>query len=126
MLLDNKKVILIYGFSEEEENNVRNLFIKSKLPNCRAVTKAMTEMKVKDIIDGMKLEVYAHDVLDEKVILFNNLSDEELDRAIKEVRNNIETQPILAVVTPASNEWTFKELLAHLIEERQWFRKHND
>ena len=30
---------------------------------------------------------------------------------------------VLAVVTPMSRNWSFKYLMNHLLEEREWYRK---
>lgn len=121
-MLDNNKCILIYGFNEEEKAILHNIKKEEALPEYKTVSDTMTLMTLRNIIEGIKLELVSKPLTEEKVIIFNNLSDNELDRAIKSIRSNLQTKPILAVVTPTSIDWTFADLLEHLIEEREFFR----
>lgn len=120
-MLDNNKCILIYGFSGDEKAIIDEIREAEKLPAIKNITPSMSSMTLRNLIEGLKLEVLGKPLPDEKVIVFNNLSDDELDRAIKSIRNNIQVRPILAVVTPTSIDWTFAALLEHLIEEREFF-----
>lgn len=123
MLLSNNKKILIYGFDKDEESLIREIINENALPECSVMDKFMAKMKIRDIIDGLNLQVIHNQLPDEKVMLFNNLSDEEIDRAIKAVRSKLKERPILAVVTPTSMEWTLETLINHLIEEREWYKQ---
>lgn len=122
-MLDNNKCILIFGFDEEESMIINRLKEEQSLPEIRVITNYMTNMTLRNIIEGIKLEVVGRPLPEEKVVIFNNLTDEELERAIKAVRAGMEVKPILAVVTPTSIEWTFADLVEHLIEEREFFRQ---
>jgi hypothetical protein len=59
---------------------------------------------------------------DEKVILFNDMSDEEIQKYIEHLRSSFKPLPILAVITETSEKWTFEYLVEHLIEEREKFK----
>lgn len=120
--MENNKCILIYGFNENEKEILHNIKEKESLPDYKTITDTMTLMTLRSIIDGIKLELVSKPLPEEKVIIFNNLSDNELDNAIKSIRSNLQTKPILAVVTPTSIDWTFADLLEHLVEEREFFR----
>ncbi|WP_125154135.1 DUF3783 domain-containing protein [Clostridium rectalis] len=120
--MENDKVILIYGFNGDEKKILQNLIKQNNLPNYLTIENDMVNMKVKDILNRIKLPILNTDVINEKVILFNNLPDKELDKAITLIKMFIKPMPILAVVTDISIEWIFKDLLKHLIEEREWFR----
>lgn len=120
-MLDNNKCILVYGFNEEEKTLINNIKEAENLPSIRIITASMASMSLRNIIEGIKLEVLSKPLPEEKVMIFNNLSDNELDRAIKAIRSNLQTKPIMAVVTPTSINWTFADLLEHLIEERKFF-----
>lgn len=124
MLLQNNKTILIFGFDAEEKQIMHDLLEKGYLPDYKVVEESMGKMKIKDILEGLKLDVYNCRIKQEKVILFNNLNDEELEKSIKELRNSLKSKPILAVITEISINWTFEDLLEHLMEEREWFKKH--
>ncbi|MDP4091042.1 MAG: DUF3783 domain-containing protein [Bacillota bacterium] len=120
--MDNNKCILTYGFNEEERILVNSIKEEESLPEIRLITPSMTSMTLRNIIEGIKLEILSKPLPEEKVMIFNNLSDNELDRAIKSIRSRMKTRPILAVVTPTSIDWTLADLLEHLIEEREFFR----
>lgn len=121
-MLSNDKVILIFGLGDEEKATLQNTIAQEGFPECKVITREMTSMTIKDIVAGLKFEVYDNTLPMERVVLFNNFTDEELDRGIKAVRASIAPGAIMAVVTPTSIEWTFKYLLEHLIEEREWYK----
>lgn len=123
-MLDNDKLILVYGLDKEETELLSKILKKDLLPSFKVIEKEMSSMKVCDIINGLNFQIYDKYMPDEKVVLFNSLSDEELNSAIDIVRKNIQGT-IMAVITPKSINWTFKYLLEHLIEEREWFRKNS-
>jgi len=115
-MLNNNKCILIYGLSDEELSELNKAGFKVKIIN-----KEMLNMKIKDIIIGLKIETITENSLDEKIILFNNYDDKLLQSAVKKVRSIVKGV-ILAVVTPTSSEWTFEYLSEHLIEERNYIK----
>lgn len=120
-MLENDKLLLVFGFNDEEREKLNSIIHRNSLPQCLEITKDMSPMPIKDIITGLKFQIYNKPVPDEKVILFNNLSDEELDKTIKLLRGGLPFTPIMAVVTTTSMSWTFEYLLEHLMEEREWF-----
>lgn len=123
MALNNDKLILIYGFNQEEIVNIGELILNNNLVKLKVVDKHMGKMKIESIIQGLSLPVAEGNAKNERVILFNNLDDEELEKSIKLFRNNVDKKTIFAVVTPTSIKWTFDELLEHLVEEREWMEK---
>jgi len=115
-MLNNNKCILVYGIDDEELSELIKANFKLKI-----ITKEMLNMKIKDIIIGLKLETITENKLEEKIILFNNYDDKLLQSAVKKVRSIVKGV-ILAAVTPTSSEWTFEYLSEHLIEERNYFK----
>lgn len=116
-MLENQKCILVYGLEDYE---LRELQLSNhKLVN---VTREMAGMKLKDILSGLRFETVDKFLPEEKVVIFNNFSDEEIYQMIKIVRAIVKNV-ILATVTPTSIEWNFNYLLQHLIEEREWYKK---
>lgn len=122
MILSNDKMMLIYGFSDEDKQLMDSIIKNNQLPSYKVIEKSMARMKIRDLINNLKLDTYIDALPDEKVILFNNFTDKELDAAINAIRSNSSIKPILAVVTPTSIDWEFKYLLEHLIEEREWYK----
>lgn len=122
-LLENNKIALIYGLDEEEKQLIYGLLTKNNLPIYKVIDESMGKMKIGDILNGLKLEVYNSHLPKEKVILFNNFDDQELNSMITGIRKGFKIRPIIAVVTETSVSWSFEYLLEHLIEEREWHRK---
>ncbi len=122
ILLNNNKIILLYGF-DKEETNIEEIIKKLDLFDYKIIDESMAKMKVKDILNSIKIQFDNCKLPKERLILFNNFDDEQLNSAISVIRNNIKPMPILAVATENSLEWTFEYLLEHLIEEREWFKK---
>ncbi|KGK89259.1 hypothetical protein DP68_04695 [Clostridium sp. HMP27] len=122
-MLENDKMILIYGLNEQESNAFKKIASEYNLPKHKIIKNDMGKMTIRDILDGLNLEVFNVDLPEEKIILFNNFTDEQLKYTINLIRETFDFSPILAVITPTSIEWTFENLLEHLIEEREWFKK---
>lgn len=119
MGLSNNKLILIFGFNEEEQKELNQIITAKGLPVFKVIHANMAEMKIKNIIEGMKISTKNTIKENEKVILFNNLEDDELEKSITIFREKFKNV-IFAVTTPTSAEWTFKKLLSNLIEEKKW------
>ena len=111
-MLDNNKCILVYGLSNIELENIKELGYKIV-----EITTEMCEMTLMDVF-----EIFNNNIIDEKVILYNNLSEDELRKAIKDTRTKIK-DGILAVVTPQSINWKINYLIKHLKEEKEWYSK---
>jgi CRISPR/Cas system-associated endonuclease Cas3-HD len=123
MGLSNNKLVLIYGFNEEEIVNIGEVILANEIAKLKVIDSGMTTMKIGNIIEGLKIPTANKKVSDQKVILFNNLEDEELQKSITTLKPIAKADTIFAVVTATSIEWEFQELLEHLIEERKWVTK---
>ncbi|MDU6878762.1 DUF3783 domain-containing protein [Clostridium tepidum] len=121
----NNKLMLVYGLENEELNLLKDMCLKNNLQSFKIVNKNMCKMKLRDIIKGMNLEVEDIDMPEEKVVIFNNFSDTELNLGVKKIKEILKPTPIMAVVTENSIDWEFEYLVNHLIEEREWHRKQN-
>lgn len=121
--MNNDKLMLVYGFNEDDISRLKDACIENKLPQYKIVNENMGKMKLRDIIHGLKLEVEDLNMPQEKVIIFNNFSDNELENSIKELKGIFKPIPIMAVVTETSIDWSFEYLIEHLVEEREWYRK---
>ena len=113
----NYKCILAYGLTEEEMTKIKNRRLKVK-----EVTEKEAGCKIVDLLCGEVTEDTCSDLpKDEKALIFNGYNDKELRETIKFIRRFIEGG-VLAVVTEQSSKWTFKYLIDHLIEEREWYK----
>ncbi len=120
--MNNNKVMLIFGFNSEEKEEIDKIIKENKIPGYKVITNEMSKMKIGDILSGLKFEIYNDYLPEEKVIIFNNFNDNEINIAIKNLKQ-LNRQIIMAVVTPTSIEWSFDYLIQHLIEEREWHEK---
>ena len=82
----------------------------------------MCEMTLMDVLLGIRLGIFNNNPIREKVILYNNLSEYELRKAIMDTRQNIK-DGILAVVTQQSINWKISYFIKHLIDEKEWYSK---
>ena len=117
VMLDNNKCILVYGLSNIELLNLKELGYK-----IIEITPEMCEMTLMDVLLGMRLEIFNSNPIKEKVILYNNLSEDEIRKAIVDTRQNIK-DGILAVVTQQSINWQISYLIKHLRDEKEWYSK---
>ena len=110
------KCILVYGLNPEEIKKIERQNIK-----VIEITNDTALMKLEDIICG-KISENSYDELslNEKALIFNGFKDEQLKVTIKFIRGFIKGG-VLAVSTTQNYKWTFKYLLEHLVEEREWF-----
>ncbi|MGL5243795.1 MAG: DUF3783 domain-containing protein, partial [Sarcina sp.] len=99
-LLENEKSILVYGLNEDQIFDLQVMGIKLIV-----VKDEMVDMKIKDILTGLRFEIVNNNFnLQEKIVIFNNLPDEELKMMVGVVKGIVQS-PILAVVTQQSSEW---------------------
>lgn len=113
-MLDNNKCILVYGLSTLEILRLRNLGYK-----LIEITPEMCEMILMDVILGLRFEIFNNSPIKEKIILYNNLSQEEVKKAMVDTRKNIK-DGILAVVTQQFINWKISYLIKYLINEKEW------
>ncbi len=116
-MLDNNKCILVYGLSSLEILSLKGLGYK-----LIEITPEMCEMTLMDVILGLRFEIFNNTPIKEKIILYNNLSQEEIKKAMLDTRKNIK-DGILAVVTQQSINWKISYLIRHLIDEKEWYLK---
>ncbi|MDU1854142.1 MAG: DUF3783 domain-containing protein [Clostridium baratii] len=116
--MNNNKALLVYGLSKDEINSLRLI---SKVIEIKP---EMVDLKVHEIASGKLNEevIEIVDGINEKAILFNGFSDKEVSASIKKIRSAVKGG-VLAVVTPISRNWSFRYLLGHLLEEREWYAK---
>lgn len=116
-MLDNNKCILVYGLSNNDLEYIKKLQYK-----IIEITPEMCEMTLKDVLSGVRLDIFNSNPIKEKVILYNNLSQFEVRKAVNDTRENIK-DGILAVVTEQSINWKISYLIKHLRDEKEWYLK---
>ena len=76
-MLDNNKCILVYGLSNDRVRVLKELGYK-----IIEITPEMCEMTLMDVLLRYKIKIFNSDPIKEKVILYNNLSEDEIRKAI--------------------------------------------
>ena len=110
------KCILAYGLNSEEIKKIESQNIK-----VIEINDDMVLMKLEDIIcEKTNENSYDKLPLNEKALIFNGFKDEQLKVTIRYIRGFIKGG-VLAVSTAQNYKWTFKYLLEHLVEEKEWF-----
>jgi hypothetical protein len=123
VFVNRNRVTLIYGFGDKEKEEIEGIVKKYHLHKLKEIDAAMAGMKVGDILAEKAETALPKAVMpEEKVILFNDMSDEEIQKYIEHLRSSFKPLPILAVITETSEKWTFEYLVEHLIEEREKFK----
>ena len=110
------RCILEYGLKPEEIKKIESQNIKViEISNDTAL------MKLEDIIcEKTNKNSYDELPLNEKALIFNGFKEQQLKVTIRYIRGFIQGG-VLAVSTTQNYKWTFKYLLEHLVEEREWF-----
>ncbi|WP_347707551.1 DUF3783 domain-containing protein [Clostridium sp. cel8] len=117
------KMILTYGLNENENKAIDNIKLGNTKLEHKIIEKSMVGNKLKDIVNGNISSNNSKNLPDEKVVLFNDVSEDELNKLIYNIKKSFDVKPIFAVITKTSCEWTFDYLLENLIDEREWFKK---
>lgn len=116
-MIDEKK-ILVFGLDSDEMSKMGKSNMKL-VP----VDNTMLEMVVGDILTEKGEGSAPNDRFKgEKILVFNGIPDVQLKLIIDLTKRAIKKKPILAVVTETSVEWSFEQLVEHLIEEREWHK----
>lgn len=124
-----RKSIIVFGFNDVEKSKLKAIANKYRSETI-IIENNMMNLKMEEIVHGLKLnksvmEGKKENLINEKVILFNDFKEEDLNKIIGDIRVCKDLNCILAVVTPTSINWTFEYLVNHLIEEREWFKNNN-
>ena len=112
----NSKCILAYGLNPDEIKKIESQNIKVIEINTN-----MVSMTLEDIICEKTNENLIEELpLSEKALIFNGFKDDHLKTTIRYIRGFVKGG-VLAISTAQNYKWTFKYLLEHLVEEREWF-----
>lgn len=121
--MNNEKVLLVHGFDYDEQLKLNEVLKENNLPLYKVIDEAMVNTTIEEILMSKEAGMVNTPVQEEKVVLFNQCSDEEIRTAMRAIKACYSQKPIFAVVTPTSMNWKFNYLLEHLMEERSRFEK---
>jgi hypothetical protein len=114
--------ILIGGWDKEEFSLLRDLSDNLGIEKIISLNSNDLDKYIKVIIEDKNHENNG-DILDEKFIIFDGLDKSEISEFIEGYKKLGLPSPIFAMVTEHSINWKLKDLLEHLVEEREEFKK---
>ncbi len=123
MNIINEKLILAYGLTSVEEEELNSVLAKQNILPCKVIQKNMGELTIKKILSNIKGKESNTELPHEKLLLFNGYNDKKLYDLIDSIRQIKSADTILAAVTPTSINWTISYLMQHLIGEREAYKK---
>ena len=112
----NTKIIV---YNKEYIDNYDSLKQLCLLMNIEIIllNEQMTQNKVKDILNK-KIKKTKKNNLEPAVVVFSNVASLQMDQILSKLKNN-STLCLKAVVTATNYNWTFEQLVLHLLEEYQ-------
>jgi len=119
------KVLLTFSLTKEEIEVLNEHFNKEGAKPCVVMESSLANYTLKEILEGEAKNYPKEELPLEKIIIFNNFEGEKLHKAVTEVRALLQSRPILATITPVSINMKFKDVLEHLIEEREFHKKNS-
>ncbi|HEY8892880.1 MAG TPA: DUF3783 domain-containing protein [Clostridium sp.] len=123
MEIINEKLILAYGLTGIEKEQLNSLLSAQHILPCKVIEKNMGNVTIKEILNNIESKKNNIDLPEEKLLLFNNYNDKQLYDLIDDIRQIKDVNTILAAVTPTSINWTVSYLMDHLIQEREAYKK---
>lgn len=114
----SRHALLVYGFHDKEMLIVKALAGKLNIPEVIDIEVTIQDNSIQAIIDGNTTKNAMLTPLMDKVIIFNDLSDYDIHQFIGGYKETGLPRPIYAACTDNSRQWTFKDWLAELQEER--------
>lgn len=119
-----RNVVMLYGFAGLNIEKLAGTVLTSGIDEWLYIDETRSHGEIAEILthftDNQQVE-YKSQV--DKVIVFNGVSQYELQQFLDKALSYLEEKPLIAMVTPISKNWTFKALISELKEERKSLKK---
>lgn len=118
------KRLIIYGFKQEEVNKMQNLikFVNSTMEYISVLNEDFNKT-LGEVILNEKFKIEDEYILNEKIVIFQNITGKELDVYLKILKTKLNKGIIFATVTPNSTNMKICELFEEFKMEREYFKK---
>jgi hypothetical protein len=114
----DKARILVFGFTDAEQARIDKRLSEIGVPPPTRLQKRHGSVVIGDILREGAIGTEEFDC-QERLVLFSDLSDAGVGSLMKVFKSLEIPKPIFAVVTETSVAWTLRQLMEHLIEEKQ-------
>lgn len=123
--MDSNPRILLWNYTYEEMLEADLLLQAVGAPLMQAIEQDQGNLPVHEILFTDKRSDNPFSC-DEKVVLFFNVPAKTIHDVMDVMKESGLPRPIYAVVTKESIEWSFSDLVDHLVKERDFIRKRMD
>ena len=120
--MDKEPRLLVWNFPPEIKTKMDDLLKEMGAPPAFTIEKSQGHLLVSEILHTDKKSDKKFE-FDEKAVIFYNIPPAGIRFLMQTFRENNFPQPIYAVVTEHSINWTFSQLIEHLVEEREAMMK---
>jgi len=113
--MENNRMLLAHGLSEEDMNNLAKENLKLKVINSGNAGTILGEF-----LEGKEIPHEGEPLCNEKFIIFTGYeTNEELKEVITTIRKEHIFGSIMAVLTETNVKWKINYFMEHLLEERE-------
>lgn len=118
----NRSCIILVNFHKKEEVLIKNIGGLVGIRDFVFLDKSNQSSKVKDILENNILSD-CEDGFINKTIIFNNIPNSKIHGFLDGLKKMRINRPLSAIVTEINIEWTLKDLIYNLIEEKNSMAK---
>jgi len=123
--MSNEPGILVWNYTLEEKKKLDLLLEEIGAPSAMTIESSQGHLTLREIIHA-NTRSDRELASQEKVILFYNIPQKGVFFLINRFKETDLPRPMYAVVTEHSIEWPFRDLLEHLVSERDKADKRSD
>ena len=116
--------VYVFGFSEGEKELIDRSLEGLGAPPTVRILGNQSDVVLGDIVSQGRQGTGSLDE-SQRVVLFHELSNQGVYTIMNTIKSLDVAKPIFAVITEQSIQWTFAELLDHLVREREAFERSN-
>lgn len=122
--LHERSCIILYGFTIAEEKQILNTARLVGIKDCITLKSPYLKNTTQAVLDNKMTEEDCKPLL-EKAILFNAIPFPRMNLMIDAIKKYRMKKPLYAIVTEDALNWTIKEWLMQLINERDGLKVGN-
>ena len=115
--VEDRSFVILYNFNPKENTMIKNICNMYGIRDQVILTPKNANSVVKDIIIN-KIDNTCDNGLNNKSIVFNNVSHIKISAIIDSLKKFRVQRPLIAMTTESNLNWNLNTLISNLIEER--------